>query len=40
MKVEVDSESGFCFGVDNAVEIAEKTLESGEQRFSLWLNRS
>lgn len=35
MKVEIDRGSGFCFGVDNAVEIAEKALESGEKVFSL-----
>lgn len=35
MKVEVDIGSGFCFGVENAVEIAEKSLDSGETVFSL-----
>jgi 4-hydroxy-3-methylbut-2-en-1-yl diphosphate reductase len=35
MKVEVDSGSGFCFGVENAVEIAENAIESGEQVFCL-----
>jgi 4-hydroxy-3-methylbut-2-en-1-yl diphosphate reductase len=35
MKVEVDSGSGFCFGVENAVEIAEKALESGEKVYCL-----
>ncbi|MDR2887972.1 MAG: 4-hydroxy-3-methylbut-2-enyl diphosphate reductase [Bacteroidales bacterium] len=29
MKVEVDSLSGFCFGVRNAVEIAERSLVEG-----------
>lgn len=35
MRVEVDSQSGFCFGVQNAVEIAEKALLKGEKVFSL-----
>jgi 4-hydroxy-3-methylbut-2-enyl diphosphate reductase len=35
MVVEIDSQSGFCFGVENAVEIAEKALLKGEKVFSL-----
>jgi 4-hydroxy-3-methylbut-2-en-1-yl diphosphate reductase len=35
MIVEIDKQSGFCFGVRNAVEIAEKALLKGEQVFSL-----
>lgn len=35
MVVEVDSKSGFCFGVQNAVEIAEEALLNGEKVFSL-----
>lgn len=35
MKVEIDRQSGFCFGVQNAVEIAEKALTAGEKVFSL-----
>ena len=35
MVVEVDNKSGFCFGVQNAVEIAEVALLSGEKVFSL-----
>lgn len=35
MVVEIDRKSGFCFGVQNAVEIAEKALEKGEKVFSL-----
>lgn len=35
MVVEIDKQSGFCFGVQNAVEIAEKALLNGEQVFSL-----
>jgi 4-hydroxy-3-methylbut-2-enyl diphosphate reductase len=35
MLVEIDKRSGFCFGVQNAVEIAEKTLLRGEKVFSL-----
>jgi len=35
MLVEIDKRSGFCFGVRNAVEIAEKALQQGEKVFSL-----
>ena len=35
MLVEIDKESGFCFGVQNAVEIAEHALCAGEKVFSL-----
>jgi 4-hydroxy-3-methylbut-2-enyl diphosphate reductase len=35
MIVEIDKYSGFCFGVQNAVEIAEKALSAGEKVFSL-----
>ena len=35
MKVEIDRNSGFCFGVRNAVEIAEEALLQGEKVFSL-----
>lgn len=35
MVVETDKQSGFCFGVQNAVEIAEKSLLKGEKVFSL-----
>ena len=35
MVVEIDEQSGFCFGVQNAVEIAEKDLLRGEKVFSL-----
>jgi 4-hydroxy-3-methylbut-2-enyl diphosphate reductase len=35
MEVEIDKQSGFCFGVQNAVEIAEKSLLNGEKVFSL-----
>jgi 4-hydroxy-3-methylbut-2-enyl diphosphate reductase len=35
MVVEIDKQSGFCFGVQNAVEIAEKALSAGERVFSL-----
>ena len=35
MQVEADKRSGFCFGVQNAVEIAEKALLKGEKVFSL-----
>jgi 4-hydroxy-3-methylbut-2-en-1-yl diphosphate reductase len=35
MLVEVDKRSGFCFGVQNAVEIAEECLSRGEKVYSL-----
>ncbi len=35
MKIEIDTNSGFCFGVENAVDIAEKTLDSEGDLFSL-----
>ncbi len=35
MLVEIDRKSGFCFGVRNAVEIAEKALLEGEKVYSL-----
>ena len=35
MKVEIDNKSGFCFGVQNAVEIAEKALEESKKVYSL-----
>lgn len=35
MKAEIDSRSGFCFGVQNAVEIAEAALKKGEKVYSL-----
>jgi 4-hydroxy-3-methylbut-2-en-1-yl diphosphate reductase len=35
MIVEIDKQSGFCFGVQNAVEIAEKALLRGEKVYSL-----
>jgi 4-hydroxy-3-methylbut-2-en-1-yl diphosphate reductase len=35
MVVEIDEKSGFCFGVQNAVEIAEEALKKGEKVFSL-----
>jgi 4-hydroxy-3-methylbut-2-enyl diphosphate reductase len=35
MEVEIDKRSGFCFGVQNAVEVAEKALKRGEKVFSL-----
>jgi 4-hydroxy-3-methylbut-2-enyl diphosphate reductase len=35
MVVEIDRQSGFCFGVQNAVAIAEKALMKGEKVFSL-----
>jgi 4-hydroxy-3-methylbut-2-enyl diphosphate reductase len=35
MLIEVDEKSGFCFGVRNAVEIAEQALIRGDKVFSL-----
>lgn len=35
MIVEIDTNSGFCFGVQNAVKIAETALSKGEKVFSL-----
>ncbi len=35
MVAEIDTKSGFCFGVQNAVEVAEKALLKGEKVFSL-----
>lgn len=35
MKIEIDSNSGFCFGVVKAIEIAEKELEQGESLYCL-----
>jgi 4-hydroxy-3-methylbut-2-enyl diphosphate reductase len=35
MVVEVDEKSGFCFGVQNAVRIAEEALTRGEKVYSL-----
>lgn len=35
MVVEIDDKSGFCFGVQNAVEIAEEALREGEKVCSL-----
>ena len=35
MVIEIDKHSGFCFGVQNAVEIAEKALLAGEKVCSL-----
>ncbi|GAB6278562.1 MAG: 4-hydroxy-3-methylbut-2-enyl diphosphate reductase [Lentimicrobium sp.] len=35
MKVIIDPDSGFCFGVIKAVETAEQTLKGGEQLYGL-----
>jgi len=35
MVIEIDKKSGFCFGVQNAVETAEKALSKGEKVYSL-----
>lgn len=35
MKIEIDPKSGFCFGVVNAIKMAEQELESEENLFCL-----
>ncbi|MBE0680088.1 MAG: 4-hydroxy-3-methylbut-2-enyl diphosphate reductase [Bacteroidales bacterium] len=35
MKVEIEPGSGFCFGVENAVRIAEEALHEGEKVYCL-----
>ena len=35
MIIEIDQKSGFCFGVVNAIEKAEKTLETEDTLYSL-----
>ena len=35
MQVDIDRKSGFCFGVQNAVGIAEEALRKGEKVYSL-----
>lgn len=35
MKVDIEEGSGFCFGVENAVKIAEESLREGETVYSL-----
>jgi 4-hydroxy-3-methylbut-2-en-1-yl diphosphate reductase len=35
MKVDIEPGSGFCFGVENAVRIAEEALRAGEKVFCL-----
>lgn len=35
MKVEIDNNSGFCFGVVNAIKLAEQELEKGEKLYCL-----
>lgn len=35
MKIEIDSQSGFCFGVVNAIQKAEEELQKGEQLYCL-----
>ncbi len=35
MKVEIEPGSGFCFGVENAVRIAEEALHAGEEVYCL-----
>lgn len=35
MKIEIEARSGFCFGVENAILIAENSLRSGEAVYCL-----
>jgi 4-hydroxy-3-methylbut-2-enyl diphosphate reductase len=35
MKVDIEPGSGFCFGVENAIRIAEEALRAGEEIFCL-----
>ncbi|MDZ7737605.1 MAG: 4-hydroxy-3-methylbut-2-enyl diphosphate reductase [Bacteroidales bacterium] len=35
MKVEIEKHSGFCFGVERAIKMAEEALDAGEEIFSL-----
>ena len=35
MKIEIDTNSGFCFGVVKAIEIAESELEKGSELYCL-----
>ena len=35
MKVDIEPGSGFCFGVENAVRIAEEALKGGQKVYCL-----
>ncbi len=35
MRIEIEKSSGFCFGVENAILMAEEALRSGERVYSL-----
>lgn len=35
MKIEIEDRSGFCFGVENAISMAEESLETGEKIYCL-----
>lgn len=35
VRIEIDTSAGFCFGVEKAIETAEKKLQEGELIFSL-----
>ena len=35
MKIEIEQKSGFCFGVENAISMAEKSLQAGEKIYCL-----
>ena len=35
MQVEIDNESGFCFGVQSAINKAEEELHKGDELYCL-----
>jgi 4-hydroxy-3-methylbut-2-enyl diphosphate reductase len=35
MKVDIEKNSGFCFGVEHAIKLTEEALKSGEEIYSL-----
>ncbi len=35
MKIDLDTRAGFCFGVENAIKIAEKELKAGQKVYCL-----
>lgn len=35
MKIEIEDRSGFCFGVENAISMAEESLKAGEKIYCL-----
>lgn len=35
MRIDIEKNSGFCFGVENAIKLTEEALRSGEEIYSL-----